>query len=309
MVAYFVVLIVLLQIYSVDGASGDLTVSLVVFSGHPNPKWKILSTNPGYKEIVTKLQNAKNAKLTHRPVDMPARLGYKGFLVQNMMKKESDLIVGPKTATLQKLLLKTMPIGIISKAKLQSVSEEINQGKVYADVQTTKRFAPDYFPSWWNGNPNRLENNNCYNYANDIATGTFAQPGGAHALRTGLIANIDDYDLAVTSGAVVQAAAVNDGLQVVNVPRPPQGPFVQNPLPKVPKGPRHLVALVVDVPGDDFHWYRLDSDGKWSHKPGPTRVSQYDNAGHYITDPRKCNMGNYRFVGFMSTDKNTVVIR
>ncbi|XP_015759333.1 PREDICTED: uncharacterized protein LOC107338609 [Acropora digitifera] len=114
---------------------GDLTVSLIVFSGRPNPKWKILSTNPGYKGIVTMLQNAKNAKLTYRPVDMPARLGYKGFLVQSTMKKESDLIVGPKTATLQKLLLKTMPAGIISKAKLQSVSEEINQGKVYAKLE------------------------------------------------------------------------------------------------------------------------------------------------------------------------------
>ena len=75
---------------------GDLTVSLIVFSGRPKPKWKILSTNPGYKEIVTMLQNATNAKLTYRPVDMPARLGYKGLLVQSTMKKESDLIVGPK---------------------------------------------------------------------------------------------------------------------------------------------------------------------------------------------------------------------
>lgn len=303
MVAYFVVLIVLLQIYPADGASGDLTVSLIVFSGRPNPKWKILSTNPGYKGIVTMLQNAKNAKLTYRPVDMPARLGYKGFLVQNSMKKESDLIVGPKTATLQKLLLKTMPAGIISKAKLQSVSEEINQGKVYAKVQTTKRFAPDYFPSSWNGIPDRLKNNNCYNYANDKATGTFAQPGRAHDLRAGLA-----YNLRITSGEVVQAAAVNDSLQVVNVPRPPQGPFVQNRLPRVPKGPRHLVALAVDVDGRDFHWYRLDSDGKWSHKPGITRVSQYDNAGHYITDPRNCSKGSYTFFGFMSTDKNTVNI-
>ena len=61
--------------------------------------------------------------------------------------------------------------------------------------------------------------------------------------------------------------------------------------------------------GRDFHWYRLDSDGKWSHKPGITRVSQYDNAGHYITDPRNCSKGSYTFFCFMSTDKNTVKIR
>ena len=73
-----------------------------------------------------------------------------------------------------------------------------------------------------------------------------------------------------------------------------------SPIPGQP--PRHR---------GDFHWYRLDSDGKWSHKPGRTRVTQYDNAGHYITDPRdpSVNMGRYRFVCFMSTDVNTVNIR
>ena len=228
---------------------GDFTVTLAVFSGRPDPKWKILSTDPSYKEIAAQLQKAKNAKLTHQPKDMPARLGYKGFLVQDTMKKESDLIVGPNTVPLQQLLLKTMPKGIIPKAKLNRVSKEINQEKVSADVQVTKRFAPDYFPVWWNGNTTILENNNCYNYANDRATNTFAQPGRKFALDNGHIANIDDYDLRVTSGAVVKAAAVNDGLQVVNVPQPPKGPFVQKPLPRVPKGPRHLVALVVDAPG------------------------------------------------------------
>lgn len=56
--------------------------------------------------------------------------------------------------------------------------------------------------------------------------------------------------------------------------------------------------------GVDYHWYRLDDDGKWSHKLGRTRVSQYDNAGRYITDPRRAHMGNYRFVCFMSTDSH-----
>ena len=60
--------------------------------------------------------------------------------------------------------------------------------------------------------------------------------------------------------------------------------------------------------GVDYHWYRLDDDGKWSHKPGQTRVLQYDNAGRYITDPRRANMGNYRFVGFMSTDSHGNVV-
>ena len=229
--------------------TGDFTVTLAVFSGRRDPHWKIRSTDPSYKEIATRLMKAKNGKLTNQPEDMPARLGYKGFLVQDTMKKKLDLIVGPNTVPLQQLLLKTMPKGIIRQVTLKRVSKEIIEGKVSADVQVTKRFAPDYFPSWWNGIRYRLLNNNCYNYANDKATDTFAEPGRKSALDSGSIADIDDYDLPVISGAVVRDAAVNDGLQVVNVARPPKGPFVPNPLPRVPKGARHLVALVVDIPG------------------------------------------------------------
>ena len=147
---------------------------LAVFSGRPDPQWTILLTDPGYNEIAGRVKRARNAKFTYRPEDMPARLGYKGFLVQDTLKNKLDLIVGPYTVPLQRLLLETIPKGIIPKATLKSVSEEINQGKVSAEVKATKRFAPSYFPSWWNGNQNRLARNNCYNYANDRATGTLA---------------------------------------------------------------------------------------------------------------------------------------
>lgn len=223
---------------------GDLNVTLVVFSGRPDPQWTLLSTDPSYNEIAGRVERARNGKFTHRPEDMPARLGYKGFLVQDTMKTESDLIVGPNTMPLQQLLLKTIPKGIIPDDFLKSVSEE-RKGKVSAEVRVTKRFAPSYFPSWWNGNHNRLTRNNCYNYANDRVTGTRAQPGRGFALANGQIANINQYNLAMNAAAV-QAGSINDGLQVVNVPQVPQGPFAQNLLPRVPNGPRHLVALVVN---------------------------------------------------------------
>ena len=58
----------------------------------------------------------------------------------------------------------------------------------------------------------------------------------------------------------------------------------------------------------DFHWYRLDQGGLWSHKPGQTRATRLDNGGNNIEDPRVANAGNYRFVAFMSTDTNAVTI-
>jgi hypothetical protein len=44
------------------------------------------------------------------------------------------------------------------------------------------------------------------------------------------------------------------------------------------------VALVVD-PGTDYHWYRQDRNGMWTHKPGGTQATSLDNSGNPIGNP------------------------
>jgi hypothetical protein len=41
---------------------------------------------------------------------------------------------------------------------------------------------------------------------------------------------------------------------------------------------------VVD-PGTDYHWYRLDRNGMWTHKPGGTQATNLDNSGNPISSP------------------------
>ncbi|MCA9298035.1 MAG: hypothetical protein KDA28_03155 [Phycisphaerales bacterium] len=112
-------------------------------------------------------------------------------------------------------------------------------------------------------------NNNCYNYATNRPTNTFAQPGG------GGYATIDCPT--ITSGAVA------DGLTPIANPADcPSGSCV--------------VALVIapgppaSRTGPDFHWYRQNADGSWSHKPGQTKAST-DAAGSPITDPAAAGRG------------------
>ena len=45
------------------------------------------------------------------------------------------------------------------------------------------------------------------------------------------------------------------------------------------------IALVVDEDEDD-HFYRQDSNGYWSHKPGATDVTHIDSTGRPIYDPQ-----------------------
>ncbi|WP_131281718.1 hypothetical protein [Hylemonella gracilis] len=135
-------------------------------------------------------------------------------------------------------------------------------------AQVAPAFVPPYDPGKWNNDPNIRTLNNCYNYANDKITNTFAQPGrGSGSMYTAM-------DCGNVGGA-----AQRDGQIPIGPPAstPAQGQFI---------------ALVI-WPGYDFHWYRQDNNTKWSHKPGQTPARNTDNSGALISDPRNCNRGPY----------------
>jgi hypothetical protein len=146
--------------------------------------------------------------------------------------------------------------------------------------------APLYEPAWWNDGGQRQLGNNCYNYACDYRTDTFAQPGQASgAMYTSLTC------ASVRSGAIADDLIANPG--------------ANNRCPK--EG--HLVALVI-WPGVDFHWYRKGRSGLWSHKPGPTAVRDVDNSGHLIDDPRTADRDGYvTFCTFMTVMHGHIKIR
>jgi hypothetical protein len=59
----------------------------------------------------------------------------------------------------------------------------------------------------------------------------------------------------------------------------------------------YKVALVVS--SSDYHWYRQDSDGLWSHKRGTTPVKRTDESGDLIIDPYIADRDSYTtFVGY-----------
>lgn len=48
------------------------------------------------------------------------------------------------------------------------------------------------------------------------------------------------------------------------------------------------IALAVD-PNEDYHFWRQDSNGRWSGKPGSLRVTDKDASGRLIHDPSLCD--------------------
>jgi len=133
---------------------------------------------------------------------------------------------------------------------------------------------PSYTPAFWNDGGTVQWNNNCYNYANNKRTDTFAQPGQAAGSPW----------TALTCPAV-DVAAVADGIERL----PASGACPKKEC---------RIALVV-WPGGDYHWYRLDTSGRWSHKPGGTQATDRDNSGNLITNPETADRGHYTdFCGY-----------
>ena len=106
---------------------GNLKITLLVFSGRPDPQWEILPTDPNHDRIKQLLDSARDQGFIYPIRKMQSRLGFKGFLIQNTAKKNKDpeLIVGPDTVQLQQILLQSLPEGSFSEDFRKKISEEI----------------------------------------------------------------------------------------------------------------------------------------------------------------------------------------
>jgi len=137
---------------------------------------------------------------------------------------------------------------------------------------------PVYAPEEWNDNGEIQKTNNCYSYALDEReNGNYwgLQPGeaGGQPITTTADLNLD----------YVTNAAISDGR-------------IKNPtlLNKLGFGKRGYYSVyLVSADGVDYHWYRQDKGGMWSHKPGITPVVNVDASGRFISNPVRANHGIY----------------
>ena len=232
--------------------AGEYKVALVIYSGLPDPVWTVYRHHGKLQEIKSLLDRARSDGKIYRHKQMPSHLGFRGFLLYHPEAAEhGDLIVGHDTKVLQELLLSTMPEGLIPATLYQKVSQAIESGAVSPVISGdtgSQQAAPSDTPTRENqllstkystmhlnsicqgGTITILVrlNNNCYNYANDKITNSFAQPGEASGHPIGA---------SITPKKTLEGA-MSDGLLKMEVPA---GAIV----PEAPEQPNCLVALVV----------------------------------------------------------------
>lgn len=138
----------------------------------------------------------------------------------------------------------------------------------------------DFGRDFWNA-ARQVMHSNCYGYALNV-------PKWIH------VGDIGIHPSPKTVSPLFNKA-VADGL----IPAPSHNP------PYI-KG-YYLVAL---VSGQGWHWYRKDGKKSWSHKDGGSPVSDYDDAGEPIRDPRMAARERYpNFVGYFYVPNKGLDIR
>jgi hypothetical protein len=288
----------------------SLTVTLHVFSGRPDPTWTL--DDQQADRLLESLASVRE-RTTQKPSGVVGQLGYRGFTLQRPVDHPRgaqrlyvheglvdpgalapSLVTGDRE--LEAWLLETgsqrldeAVVGHVRESLSGGLERAVPEGLLLLPEAKgcppcNAADAPAYDPSIWN-TPSVQPYNNCYNYANNQITNTFAQPGRA----TG-------KPITSLSCGGVQPSAQSDGLK-------PSSNF-SDPLGT---GQGWYVALVI-WPGVDYHWYRQDNVGCWSHKPGSTAARNTDDSGNPITDPKTANRGPYTdFCTYMITNKGVTI--
>lgn len=221
-------------------------MTLAICSGVPNPVWTVHSHHKNFEKMKSHLHSARTAGTSYRHEHMPSIVGYKGLLVHPPEAKEAELVVGQETKELQKLLLETAPEELISDALRQKILQAIESTSLPLQTESAprqevlqapitgdkfdgkiKHYAPKLNLGRWNFNSTVQSSNNCYNYANDKITNSYAQPGTASGAPF----------KSITAKAMLRASE-SDGLVKLDV-------APKDPCPKAPQQPKCLVALVV----------------------------------------------------------------
>lgn len=303
-----------------------MQVTLDVFSGRPNPSWKLSGND------LSRLINGLAGKAVPSPEPGKGGLGYRGFIIAVLddatatatklpatFRVGGDVYPGPVAAQPTALpalspqesdqialwLLSTVPQGTVSEEVLRHAHNVIKQRASGASSSaalaqqtqptqaSTQAQAPaatrclfantPYNPGFWNTSTVQPFNN-CYNYAVNYRSGTFAQPG-----------KISGNLLHAFDCASVGQAALSDGCTLT-----------------CRADTEYYYVALVTWPGLDFHWYRwMPVEGFWAHKPGRGAVRNVDDNGQLIAgnlDPSNCNRGPYTdFCGCVFAPKGLAV--
>lgn len=167
----------------------SVTVTLHVFSGRTDPAWEL--TDDQVTELADRLSRISKTTFL-KPPGIAGPLGYRGFTITSVREKAFEPVMyvhagivdssrfgvnlSTDTPDLEDWLLSTGGTAVESSIQ-QYVTQQFIGGKTMGlGGEPSILLVPPFNPAKWNNDPSVMGRNNCYNYANDKITNTFAQP-------------------------------------------------------------------------------------------------------------------------------------
>lgn len=163
------------------------------------------------------------------------------------------------------------PMGMIAGVDTYSYASSRPLGLIDPyGMSGTCPVSPSYLPGLWNDGGYIQLTNNCYSYAADRPENPADQLPRPFPSKPQPGEWSGRPFTKLTCSSIIRAA-IRDGMSK---------PDKSGNCPSC----THKVYLVI-APDDDYHWYRQDQGGLWSHKPGNTKATNLDASGKVISDP------------------------
>jgi hypothetical protein len=167
----------------------------------------------------------------------------------------------------------------------QFVRNNLSEAKGSLDILLTTRASAlptgggeyPYNPSYWN-DASRIDRANCYAYALNVLVSQ-----GPYKLQPG---DISGKSIQLTESSIY-TAMVADMQKLGRTIR-------KSYHSEKPGTNEYKIALV--IASDDYHYYRQDKDGGFSHKRGLTELIFWDASINSVINPRACDR-NYISTG------------
>lgn len=217
-------------------------------------------------------------------------------------------------------------LGIKNDCKTLIGLEGVNVVNIYGDIDEEEDHTPaisvlkqgcgllihmqlKFEPSKWHicdqqELANCERNANCYSYALNNPTYYWAVPGMGFAKTT-----TGHFLRSATS--IFEAFPSDEAYRHALIDGSKKDGLLPTTEPKAPEGYRLVALFISDKAGNrDFHWYRQDDDGTWSHKDGRSAPSNKDDDGNIIQDPQATKHAAYPvFGGYFLAPRHGVALQ
>jgi len=284
-----------------------ILVTMRVYSGRANPSWYLTEANA--RELFDKLDPYLRGSSVARSDKQKVMaesfrlggLGYRGFFLKSIDDAlkipsrfavyggivdfyDQDPAIDDESRDLERWLLSVYPPELdpqalrIAERERETIYRNPQCSHIHGPEERRLEGRPRYAPQIWNQS-DTIGLNNCYAYANNrlFENREGADPGAGGGAPV-IFGDCDDFHDALIADGLTR-------LQQQQLEQPLGGGW-----------PMALFVLPPDF--SDFHVYRQDSTGRWSHKPGGYPVRDCDEDGHVIINPRQANTLHYRLCGY-----------